>query len=85
MATGDSCPLEQSQNDQLDIGFVRRAGEQIGSFACRRVHERRVDSCEQLRHTGFAINGSGDAAPDLRDQLGGLIGRILCILGFLSG
>jgi hypothetical protein len=35
-----------------------------------------VDSCEQLRHTGFTISGSGDAAPDLRDQLGGLIGRI---------
>lgn len=70
MGGRDSCrPCVQSQNQQLDIGVIRRAGQQIGSFACRAADESRVDSCEQLRYTGFAISGSCHAAPDLGDQL----------------
>ena len=79
MASGDNRPSEQSQNHHFDLGAVRRAGKQIGSFACRGVQERRVDCREQLRCAGFAISGSCHAAPDLRDQLRSPMGRNLRI------
>lgn len=63
-------PAEQSQDHQLDIGIVRVPRQQVSSFAGTGVHESCVDSCEQLRDTGFAIRGSCYATPDLRDQLG---------------
>jgi hypothetical protein len=79
MASAGSCRSEEAQNHQFDIGIARRAGKQIHTFACRAADERRLDSFEQLRYRGFAIGGSGLAAPDLRDQLGTPIGWIaLC-------